>query len=304
MANKYKFNPITGKFDIVGDGEGDSMTITSSDQSVDVSPTADGYDLQVPAAKMLEGYHVGARSTDGLRKFADLYWCNNRGSVSHHYYFHVNYLYLTADGSAYYACDVSFVWGNVISNQKCQAIVMNETVTVDGTVSASDIESFRPSNMIKIDLITWAIRTTPYSGDPRTADASVGLGHAVAVVDFPTATPGALAFNPISSLAIKANLGNVIWFFLNPELNGGDTPAYTAEGELYPAVVTDVDYIQSDYAQSDSTDPSYIKNKPNFTSESETISLTVSGQNINLEVLPMTASEINVSTKYTEYGTR
>lgn len=304
MANKYKFNPITGKFDIVGDGDENSMTIESSDQSVNVMPTAVGFDLQVPAVKMLEGYHVGARSTGGLRKFADLYWCNNRGSVSHHYYFHVNYLYLTSNGSVYYTCDVSFIWGNAISQQVCNAIVMNETATVEGAVTASDLESFRPSNMIKIDFINSAIRTSPYSEDPRTADSSVGLGHAAVVVNFPTATPGALAFNPISSLAIKPNLGNVIWFFLNPELNGGDTPAYTAEGELITAVITEGQQEQSDYAQSDPTDPSYIRNKPNFTSTEESISITMSGQNFNFEVLSMTAEEINVCTKHTDYGTR
>lgn len=305
MAYKQKINPRTGKFDMVSPTEGGgSGSITSSDQSVTVTQTLDGYDLQVSAVKMLEGYHVGARSSSGLRKFADLFWCNNTGSVSHHYYFHVNYLYLTSGGSAYYTCDVSFIWGNIISQQVCDAIVMHETVTVEGTISESDLERFRPSKMIKIDFINSAIRTSPYSEDPRTADSSVGLGHAAVVVNFPTATPGALAFNPISSLAIKPNLGNVIWFFLNPELNGGDTPAYTAEGELIPAVITEGQQEQSDYAQSDPTDPSYIRNKPNFTSTEESISITMSGQNVNFEVLSMTAEEINVCTKYTEYGTR
>lgn len=307
MAYKQKINPRTGKFDMVSPNEGGGYdSITSSDQSVTVTQTLDGYDLQVSAVKMLAGYHVGARSSGGLRKFADLFWCNNTGSVSHHYYFHVNYLYLTSGGSAYYTCDVSFVWGNIISQQVCDAIVMHETVTVEGTISESDLERFRPSKMIKIDIISWATRISPYASDPRIADSSVGLGHAAVVIDFPTAIPGALAFNPISSLAIKENLGNVVWFFLNPDLNGGNTPPYTAAGDLIPAVISaeGSEKVQSDYAQSDSTDPSYIRNKPYFTSTGESISITMSGQNVNFEVLSMTAEEINVCTKYTEYGTR
>ena len=47
MANKYKLNPITGKFDIIGDGEGGGMTVTSSDNTIDVTETAEGVDLGV-----------------------------------------------------------------------------------------------------------------------------------------------------------------------------------------------------------------------------------------------------------------
>ena len=47
MANKYKLNPITGKFDIIGDGEEGGMTVTSSDHTVNVTETAEGVDLGV-----------------------------------------------------------------------------------------------------------------------------------------------------------------------------------------------------------------------------------------------------------------
>lgn len=47
MANKYKYNPITGKFDIVGDGEDTPMSVTSSDHTVNVTETAEGVDLGV-----------------------------------------------------------------------------------------------------------------------------------------------------------------------------------------------------------------------------------------------------------------
>lgn len=47
MANKYKLNPITGKFDIVGDGEDTPMSVTSADNSVKVTETANGVDLGV-----------------------------------------------------------------------------------------------------------------------------------------------------------------------------------------------------------------------------------------------------------------
>lgn len=63
MANKYKLNPITGKFDIIGDGEGPAP-IGSADGSVEVTETADGINLAVPL--VTEENHGRERNFDKL----------------------------------------------------------------------------------------------------------------------------------------------------------------------------------------------------------------------------------------------
>lgn len=59
---KYKVNTRTGKFDLVGRGAAPSVdsSVYSSDNTIDVTPTTEGYDVKLPTAfvKMAEGFIV------------------------------------------------------------------------------------------------------------------------------------------------------------------------------------------------------------------------------------------------------
>ena len=63
MANKYKLNPITGKFDIVGDGGGE-LEFGSADGSVEITETDNSVDLSVPL--VTEQSHGRERKFDKL----------------------------------------------------------------------------------------------------------------------------------------------------------------------------------------------------------------------------------------------
>ena len=63
MANKYKLNPITGKFDIVGDGGGE-LEFGSADGSVEITETDNSVDLSVPL--VTEQAHGRERKFDKL----------------------------------------------------------------------------------------------------------------------------------------------------------------------------------------------------------------------------------------------
>ena len=63
MANKYKLNPITGKFDIIGDGGGE-LEFGSADGSVEITETDNSVDLSVPL--VTEQSHGRERKFDKL----------------------------------------------------------------------------------------------------------------------------------------------------------------------------------------------------------------------------------------------
>lgn len=272
MAYKYKLNPVTGKLDLVNKEEGSgggieeinsadksirisknnksidlSVGLSSSDSSITITPTEGNFDITAPSLKMLEGYKCGfgTTSTTGYAKFCDLFWTKVTGALDTLHHYRTSFQYVGNGYIINYSADMSFSFGEANGKQICEVLITNETAYTASSVSAGLINTYKISNIVKVDYIEDASRSS--GGDPS---KTTGWGHAAVVVKIDMARIGNLHINPLSSLAIIENNSNLCWFRMNPECVSGRCSVYTPRGTVMPCTISDpIGNIQSALSQ-------------------------------------------------------